>query len=114
MIRHERATLDRTAKIFEHGQDLFAEGADVGTDTDMPSSAFQGAKAAGDLDARFHEAEIALGFIVGKGQFPSPQESQDQIVVSFETIQKVLLFGLLAMLARFLLRAERVCQPSCA
>ncbi len=62
-------TLQRSAEVFEHGQAVFAEGADMGTDARMALSAFEGAKAARDPDPRLHEAEVAFGLVVSEGQF---------------------------------------------
>ena len=84
----EWTPLEGPAKIFEHGQALFAQRADVGTDAGMALSAFEGAKAARDLDPRLHEAEVTFGLVVREGQFPRPEESQDGVVITLQAIER--------------------------
>lgn len=57
-------TFEGAAEVFEHGQSVFAQRADIGADSHVSSGAFQGAKAARDFEARLHESEITLGLVM--------------------------------------------------
>ena len=74
----------------------------------MATGALPRAKTAGNLDADFHHAEGALGFVVGKGQFPRPQEGQNVALIALQPVPEVLFLGLLEAFGRELLRGPRV------
>lgn len=53
---------------------MFLESGDLAANPGVAARALEGSKAAGDFDADLHHAEGALGFVVGEGQFQSPEE----------------------------------------
>ena len=105
--------IESEAEVFENGEAVFAESGDVAADAGVATSAFERAKAAGDLDPDFHHAEGPFGFIVGEGQVRLPQEGEDAILVTIQAIQQVLCLGLFEAFPGSLLGRDGVGPAAC-
>ena len=62
---------------------MLAQGGDITADADVTTGAFQSAKASGNLNPNFQNAEVALSFVVSKGQVEVPQECQNAVFALF-------------------------------